>query len=392
MAKIIFLSYFFILASAFAEAGTPKTCRAILNGKVTPADVNPVELPMMFYPDDPIHPRSANWNGPLRMESFIAPASQVLTCGKPFATVDFGKIGVLGTMPPAILTNPWIKTGWDGKTYPVAPINIAASPSDSYEYSLPLVRFVGIPSTVIDLVSPDGTSDICSHTNLPLPTPLLQTSTIEFDASARYWDVTTDGEYRWDGNSFGKTLSPQFEVKDPSITIVCDDVYTYDATFEWPYEIKEELCPGSVHRKMTMHGEFGVIEDNKLVGYIDVEKPTVTSTGAVQGSYTGSKFTIYVEGHLYTDSEGKKRVDLPFLRGGEGISWNFLWTCPFGSTPGNLPAAVAEYLKIINYEAEMESLERSGHFVLQADLDDQTFSIDKGGQGAVTFRRIWKKK
>ncbi|MDG0817701.1 hypothetical protein NWE73_15070 [Bdellovibrio sp. PAP01] len=378
---------------SLAEA--PKICHALLKGQVIPTDVIPLEIPQVFYPNDPGHSRPAMWNGALRMESFISPAARPITCGVPYAHLDFGRVNALGTMPPSITTYPWVKIGYDGKPATVAPIDMVATPSDSYEYPLPLVHFIG-ESIVVDLVSPDGVSDICNYNSIPLPSPMVKSSVIEFDASARYWNVTTDGEYRWDGNVFGKIMNPQIEIQNPSVTIVCNDTFTYEAEFQWPYVITDEnmgmLCPGSVDRRMKMHGEFGIVDDNKVVGYIDVEKPTVTSTGGISGSYSGESFSIYVEGKLYTDADGKKRVDLPYFKGGAGISWNYTWTCPFGTINGNLPAAASGYLDVIDYEAETESPTNFGHFILDADLDDQVLTVDKGGQGIVTFHRVWKKK
>lgn len=386
---------FCILVSGSNTFASPKTCKALLTGKITPAEVLPVLPPEVAYPDDPAHPRSAKWVGNIKVNNFISPSSTEITCGKPFAHITFGSLKAQGTLPEAIETFPWIKKYPSGETESIPPELLKYLPS-TYDYPLPLVNFESPGDHPFNLISPDGTSDICSFKNIDLPDLYIPTTMIP-DWDASYAAYTMNGDYKWYSNNFGKAESPKILIEKPQVKIVCEQSWTYDAEFIWPFIIDEStplygICPGSADRRMKIHGELSVLEDNKVVGYLDVSKPTVSTTGSIKGDYSGSSFSLFVEGKVYTDSTGKNKLDIRWLKGGQGISWRYSWTCAdWGTITNSLPAAVGEYFKVINYNAEIESTENPGHMTFDADGDDKTFTIDMGGQGTVTFKRKLEK-
>lgn len=377
---------------AFAKE---EICTALLNGHVTLKNVEPIFDPEVFYPNDPLHPRLAKWVGSVTVNKFLPPFSAKITCGKPFAHVKFGALSAQGTMPQAIETLPWIGKAPNGDDKIVPPELLSYVPT-TYDYPLPLLNFEDAGDRMFEILSPDGTSDICSFKNIDLP-DFEMITTMKPDWDASYSATTIDGNYRWYSDGFGKLQSPKILVEKPQIKIVCDDTWTYDAEFKWPYIIDETtplygICPGSVERTMKIHGEFAVMDENKVVGYFDISKPIVSSAGSITGDYSGSSFSMYVEGKVYTDSTGKAKLDLPWFRGGHGVSWKYTWTCAdWGTITNSLPGAVNENFKVINYSAETENPDNPGHVSFDADGEEKTLPVDMDGQGIVTFTRKLQK-
>ena len=168
-------------------------------------------------------------------------------------------------------------------------------------------------------------------------------------------------------------------------------------SWKWngPYEIAAEndsLCgAGKVNRKMSMKGHFMTVKDsNEVIGFVDVEVPTVTYSGSLWGAYTGSKFSLNVTGHLYSDELGDSWVAVDMLQGGDGITWNYSLSCPYGVIKNSLFGAVREYLWIYNVN-ETLSEKYDLFFKFPAKGGNREIVVDKGGQGIVTFKRKWNR-
>lgn len=384
------LSILIALASFNLHA---KTCTASLKGDLKKQDFY-FPFTKVFYPDAPGHSRQANWDGPTVTKEYIAPAPITIECGKPYFEGSFEALRGTVMLPPSITTQSWTTVDWSGKPRVVDPeVLYGLGDSEAYPYPSAFLN----SSEEIKILAPvaDGTTDICDVTSLPLANIPVKAK-IETDYLTTWKAYTAPsvwGDYRWDNFSTPINETIDVEIENAEIIISCDASYKYEATFEWPYVIPaddESMCgPGSVHRSMKIEGVFSKSKDNKLAGNLIVSKPEVTYTGTVTGEYNGKGFTIPTKGMLISDTE-KSKVYLPTLQGGDGISWSYVLTCPFGEIRNTLFAAVSNYFMIMN-DQETPSADQVGFLEYDSESDVKTFTVDMGGQGTVTIHRSWKK-
>jgi hypothetical protein len=370
-----------------------KTCKASLKGNLKKQDYN-FPFTKVFYPDDLGHSRQASWDGNVVTKKFIPPAPIDIECGKPFFVGSFEPFKGTVMLPPSVTTLPWTTVDWSGNPRVVEP-EILYGIGDSYEYPYPAAFINGNDPMVITQPSPDGATDICEFTKISIPylTQFVQIETDLLTTFNAYSSSSVWGPYRWDNSSVPVGELIQVEIENAEVIISCDATYKYEASFEWPYVIPaddESMCgPGEVHRSMKIEGEFSKTADNKLIGSLFVSKPEVTYSGTVTGQYNGSGFTIPMEGIFLSDAENKKAL-LPLLEGGDGISWSYVLTCPYGEIKNTLFAAASEYLRIMNNQ-EVVSSEVPGYLEFDSENDEKVFNVDMGGQGIVTIKRSWKK-
>ena len=382
-----------LLLTLFSVTSYGKTCTASLHGNLK-KDSFFFPFTKVFYPDDTVKSRPAKWEGEVVTKSFISPSPVEITCGSPYLMTSFDKFRATGMLPQIVETYPWTVIDWSGNPREVEPEKLYGF-GDSYEYPYPATFFEGTSTIDINEPAPAGIKDICDVPKLDLTLPVKAYAKIQPDASAAYLGGSIWGNYSWDPTSTPTGETVELELEDAYVNITCASHWEYKASFYWPYFVSEDndsMCgAGEVHRRMELEGHLYMTEDNKVFGYIKVEKPTVTFSGSIKGDYTGSGFSIPIEGSFITDSSGKKVVLLPILEGGDGISWHYTLMCPYGNISNNLFGAVTHYLRIMMEQEELSS-EEGGFFKLSAEGDEKTVMVDMGGQGTVTITRSLKKK
>lgn len=388
--KTIFLVAI-LLTSVSAQA---RTCKAVLNGKLKQAEV-PITDPYVFYPNDAYHSAPAKWGGPLTTKAYVNPPAVELTCGKPFEEVTFEPFEATGLLPETIITYPWTTIGWDGKPKIVPPETLYGF-GDSGDYPTPPVNFKSY-TPITFMLTKEGLTDICNATSVAIPGPLSVKTEIVPEPYGIYYQATVaEGMYRWDRSKSPAGQEAWLELENPEVAIVCDDnSWTYELEMDWPYIVEANdpsLCgPGKINRHMKVTGTFKTKPDtNEVQGLIEVEMPTVTSSGSISGSYAGSRYSYPTEGFLYTDGSGKQWIDIDTLAGGHGITWYYKLMCPYGTQTYSAFAAVYNYLWIYNVEETMSET-NVGYFKFDPDGDEREIVVDKGGQGIVTFRRKFKR-
>lgn len=387
--KTALLSVLFILSQSALAA--PKTCEAFLGGKLKKENLL-LPAPYIFYPKDSWS-KPAKWSMDAQALKLINPPSIKIECGKPFFYGAFEPLTAAGVLPQAILTDPWVTTGYDGKPRVIEATTMYGFGS-SYDYPYPEINFENSTPTIINAVLPAGTKDVCDLSRIDLPTDLTFHTQISLPPTGmdHYALPSEYGNYRWDNSKVPAWPSVELTVIDPYITLSCDKVFSFEGTFQWPYEFDQMdgLCKGSVDRQMTMEGTFFVEDENKVHGFLHVKKPTVTSTGAVSAYFSGNDFDIELDGFIRTTEEGKKVVDLAYFDGGDGISWNYTLSC-FGATQKySWFAAAREFLKVMQ-EDEIWSDINPGYITFDLENDEKDYDVDKGGQGTAHVHRVWKK-
>lgn len=388
---MIILSLAFLSKQAIAA---PKTCQAYLNGKLKKEEIV-LPIPYVFYPKDGSISKAARWLGDAKPLKLVNPPSIEIECGKPFFYGVFDPLTATGILPQTMETYAWTTTGYDGKPKVVEP-EIMYGFGSSSEYPYPEINFENSQNTIIDAVLPAGTKDVCDLTRIDLPGALTFKTSMALPGlpgSVDHYSTPSEyGSYKWDASKMSSWPETELTLEDPYITLSCDKVFSFEGTFQWPYEFDQMdgLCKGSVDRKMEMQGTFFVEEGNKVHGFLKVKKPTVTYTGAVTASFTGKDFEIELDGFIRTTPEGKKVVDLAYFDGGDGITWNYTLSC-FGAVQNyTWFAAAREFLKVMQ-ESEIWSDENPGYVQFDFEKDEKSYSVDKGGQGNAQVYRVWKK-
>lgn len=382
----------FLILALLQVTAEAKTCKAVFNGKVKKQEIF-LPNPHVFYPRS-LHSKIAQWSGMGTTKAFVTPPAIEIECGKPSFYGEFEPFQATGMLPEYIETFPWETIGFDGKPT-IVPEERLYGIGDSGDYPLPPIYFKTSSPVVIEQAAPAGVKDICDLQTLKLDNMFFKTE-IEPDYMGIYY-TSNDvyGHYSWDNTKSPKGLPVEVELEKPTVTIICENAWEYEMEMDWPFIVNADdpsMCgPGEVHRNMKVKGFFMAKEDNEVIGYIDVEVPTVTYSGSLWGAYQGQKFSQTLTGKVYNDDSGKSWVDIDMLTGGHGISWLYKLTCPYGATQVfNLFGAVYQYLWIYNVN-ETESEANPGFFKFDATGDDRTIVVDKGGQGTVTFRRSFKR-
>lgn len=384
-----------LMTLLFTQLVDAKTCTATLHGNLK-KDSFFFPFTKVYYPDNVITSRPAKWMGEVVTKKFIPPEPIEIECGKPFLNVSFGNFRATGMLPPQIETYPWTVIDWSGNPREI-PAEILYGWGDSYDYPHPATYFEGTENILINEPAPAGVKDICDVPKLNLTIPVVQNALIQPDHSQEYYLQPSEwgsNKYKWDSYATPTGENVQIELEDAFVNITCQSHWKYEAEFYWPFFVDADnpsMCgPGEVHRKLKLEGDLYMTEDNKVWGYIKVLKPTVETNGNIRASYSGSGFTIPIEGELIEDTSGKKVVLLPIFEGGDGISWHYTLICPYGELSNNLFGAVSHYLQIMMQQEEFSS-EEGGFFKLSADGDEKTFNVDMGGQGKIVIRRSLKK-
>jgi hypothetical protein len=388
--KTILLLLLTSISTAHAE---PKTCKAFLGGSL---NKNPISIPdpKVIYPDGSGVSKPAKWQGELKPVAYIAPLPVEVECGKPYLDIKFESLSATGLLPEAVVTLPWEMMTESGKLKKI-PSETIYGYGSSYDYPFPPTSFETTEEISISNPLPDGITDVCKAHKINLILPITQKATIRPDpVFAQYFMTTPDGLYSWDSSASPNGVETELKLENPYVNIICDSTWEYEATFEWPFEFNQMdgMCKGGVERTMKLKGEFALIEDNKITGYIEVTKPELITHGAVTGSFSGKDFSSPVEGVIYNDESGKSMVDLEFFQGGDGINFNFKLSCFGGDLNHTQSSVVVEYLKILNFDGEKMNPMNPGFFMLDSNGEEKTFVVDKGGAGIITIHRTWKKK
>lgn len=370
-----------------------KTCKAFLHGTLKHEELT-YEKTKVFYPDGVI--RDAEWQGKVVTKKFISPYPLELTCGTPWFMGYFENVEATGMLPPMIKTMAWKRYDSSGNLEEVPPTVIWGFGSGG-DYPYPSFTFKNTETLFIHQPTPAG-QDICDMTKLELPEPLTFRGKIENDpADLTKFSEPYDGtkSYRWDPTSSPTNDVVELELKDPHVIITCDALWEYELTMTWPYIVPadhDSLCgPAELHREMKIEGFFSLSEDDKVSGYMKVLTPSVTFSGGLSAYYTGAPFSLPIVGRISGEAPSQT-VSLPLLEGGDGFGWHFTAMCPWGTQTYHVDNIGSYYINIINEQESIDVDPEIGTvFKLNADGDEDTFVVDKGGEQIVTIKRSWKK-
>lgn len=367
-----------------------KECQIFLNGKIKQDNII-LPPPFVFYPNDYFHSNIATWSGTAKVVSFINPSAQTITCGSNHLTTYLDPLKASGYLPEFILTNAWITKYPNGILKTIPPQQMYGFGSTS-EYPFPEIKFDNTSNFLLDVFVPE-VKDICDLTKVDLPSDVeFSTYMLNESIVEQYTHPTEYGDYKWDASKVKDWGPVTLTLEKPYLTIACNKVYEYEALIEWPYEFNEMggLCKGGVNRKMEMKGTFTVDSENKITGILNVKKPTVSYYGDVVGNFSGSDFSIAVDGFVKNDSSGKRIVELSYFDGGDGITWNYSLSCFGGKISNSEFAAAKGYLKVLQRE-EIWSEDDPGYIIYDENFDSKEYDVNMGGQGNVHVKRTWKK-
>ncbi|HXH74700.1 MAG TPA: hypothetical protein VNJ08_07025 [Bacteriovoracaceae bacterium] len=382
-----------ILALILTSQLEAKTCTATLNGALKKEEFI-FPLTNVFYPDNTLRP--AKWVGAVVAKKFIPPAPIEIECGKPWLMAKFGTFQAMGTLPQFIETFPW-DVDRNGLPYPEPEI-VMQGFGDSYDYPYPIAFFEGYEDILVNSPLPAGITDICDATNVPLNL-VKKNVLIEPEPKAWYntpYNGSAFKEYKWDPQSAPRGQVVELELENPSVTISCNAHWSYEATFELVYHVPEiaakECGNGTMKRTLELEGDFFITGENKVHGYMRVKKPTASYTGILRGSFSGSGFTIPMEGKLSTNANGEKFVLLPPLEGGDNLGWTYSFNClAMGEeVERTVFGTVGVMLGKIN-DQEKPSIYEPGFLQFDPKGNEDTFNVDWEGQGKITVKRSWKK-
>ncbi len=367
-----------------------KECQMILNGKLKKEDIELVS-PYVLYPNDYYHSVIAHWSGPAKAINFINPISKEITCGSNHLITYLEPLKATGYLPEYILTDAWPTVYPDG-VFKVVPPQTMFGFGSSSEYPYPEVKFENSSNYFLDIYRPE-VKDICDLTKIELGSDIVfDTYMVNESPLPQYAHPTEYGRYLWDDSKMKDWAPVKLTLEDPYISISCNQVYEYNAVIEWPYEFDEfdGACKGGVNRRMEMKGLFSVDSENKITGILNVSKPTVTTYGNVTGYFTGSDFSIEVEGMVKSDLAGNRTVEISYFDGGDGIAWNYTLNCLGGKISNSEFAAAKGYLKVLQRE-ENWSVDNPGYIIYDEKLDSKDYEVNMWGQGKAHVNRTWKR-